>query len=740
MAMMAATALPAVAQNRRQRLTQTLRETEMKLQKAATEAEKQNLRDQAEACRHELGAKDAAGRDLTWEISYQKTLVAQLDKEIAEMEGLAKGGWGLQPMSEDLRRGCRVLARSLVLRGGAEQDGNERNRYGFAGMLLVHNAEVLDALAGEVAVVEEARKAVPDGNEHNVRRGKLDRGLGAARDIIDLSRRVQSGQMSVGHGELRRLADRLNRIRESVEYLKAPPPSASPPPGPSPEQQARRRADLLATRITAIEPHQKTMAADLLRYLDLVRFGLTQDQTRGLAMTLLGYMERGVTVCESITSSPIADEAYRDSRLETLGAAVAKMGDRATRNEGYRTLRDLENNDRIRRRLETFPTPRPPRSAILRGVMWAQDVLRTRGDDEDHRRAGKIRGAAGQLAWRGEQFFANEKPKNRYLLAAYRHGMKELESRLYRAGETVAQHAGDAERALWDAHNTINELEGVRQTDSAMKTLARYTTVSDTIGKRSGVLALQLFDTIRNNDGPARNRLRDYRDAFTLARDFYQSQVRREDLAGAAKMTRGKYYPAFRMQAGKIPVMLMGLFEGNRDERNILRETLVAYRLTASVMILARAESDARMDLCRAGRQITMAPDRVLAVRKTVAPALGPVFAELGRLRGKELGDLIRPIRNPERVCRTAAAALRELQRDPTAADPLRRVIDNLRQTGYGDPGGETRQRWEVSWHLNQALEAYARGFPHTGDYHASRLDYRNPLYNVSLERQKGKN
>lgn len=273
-----------------------------------------------------------------------------------------------------------------------------------------------------------------------------------------------------------------------------------------------------------------------------------------------------------------------------------------------------------------------------------------------------------------------------------------------------------------------------------MKALAVYMTVGDTLRRRSGVLALQLFDTVRNNDGPSRNRLRDYRDALTLARDFHQSLIRREDFAAAAKMTRGKYYPAFRAQAGKTPVMLMGIFEDNHDERNILREALVAYRLMASVMILARAESDARMDVCRAGRQITMVPDRVQVVRKTVVPTLGPVFAELGRLRGSDLGDLIRPIRSLERVCRTAAAALLEIERDPTVGDRLHRVIDNLRQTGHGDPGGERRQRWDVSWHLNQTLDAYAQAFPRTGDYHASRLDRRNPLYNVSLESQKGKN
>jgi hypothetical protein len=241
---------PAAAQDWRERTTNLLEEAEERLVEETDEAEKQRLRRKIEYYRHGLGYRDHHGRKLLWQVSYQKRLLKPLDQEIARMESMTKGGWGLASKSDDCKRAVRIIARNLLQRSDREQDENERHRYGFGGMLLVHNADVIDALLVELPKVQEARKAKGDAQDRGTR--TLDRGLGAANGLVDMARRIADGKMQMGHGELGRLCANLGQISAAADHARTGKLPALPPDPKEAQKKVAAEIDDLRQRASAL--------------------------------------------------------------------------------------------------------------------------------------------------------------------------------------------------------------------------------------------------------------------------------------------------------------------------------------------------------------------------------------------------------------------------------------------------------------------------------------------------------
>ena len=729
---------PVLAQNRRERLTRLMREAELKVEKAATEAEREETRDVVESYRHELGYRDAEGKSIGWSIGYQKSLIASLGATITEMEGNSKGGWGLLPLADDAGRAWRILAKALLERSDREPDWNERCRYGYAGMLLAHNAEVLDALLSELPKIEAVRKAVPEGDEHADRRRILNNALaGGAHALVRLCRSVSAGQTALGHGEIRDMWNRLSRIRSAAALVRGEVQDSGAEKSADEAAETAaylERVDAVSARIDGLKASGPEMGERLAHYVAQVRFGLGVAEARPLAVSLLDHVERAVSLWESVAGSEIVSEGRRKQMEEELGAAVGRMGDRSTRDEGYRNIRDLENSDRTRRRLEGLPVVATAvKRGLWRGREWADGVLAPPGDDGEHQLAGKLRHVLDLLAWRAERLYAASKPADRYLDAAYRKGMGALASRLGAAAQGAADHSPESERLAWEAVNTINDLESVQSTDDALGRVGEHISVSDVVQKACGLVAARLFDADRGNDGAARRRLGDARDALTLVRHFCEAGLSRAGLAEAAKVSRGKYYAAYRGQSGRSLLVLKTVLEGSREERDRLRDILPLYQLTAECVILGRAEAEGDLWRCRVAKWVTLEAEGLGTLRSEARDRLGEVFSELSKGRVQDNQSLVSPIRSHELVLRTATAALLESRREAASADRLGMVLENLRRTSEGDPGREARQRWQVSWHVNQAMEACGKGYRRTGDYHAGALGRNNPLLGVAL-------
>jgi len=742
LAALALAAGPVTAQDQRQRLTQRIQELTLQLEKSVNPAEKADLEDQIEACRHELGRNDANGQKLTWTVSYPKTLCEALSAQITELEGQGKSGWGLVPLGDDVRRAWRILARTMLDRAENEGDVGERERYALAGMTLVHNADLIDAAAAELTNVEAARQATPEGPEHAYRRSMLDRGLNGGRGVISLCRRVMGGQVQMGHGEIRELSNRLEQMRSSAEYLKTQPEpgGAAPPADNSAVEALLQRVADVSGRIGKLKGASEALKAQLTKYVEMVRFGVGEDVARPMASEMLGHLERAATLWESLSASEFAPESYVAGRQKQLADALAMIDNRDTRGQAYGQIFDLERRDTPRRRLEGTPLARAVRESLLRGYEWAEEAARTAANDEARRTPERIQFVVNHISWKCEQLFGDPKPADRYLLAAYRNGLKELDTKMAQLATLVATRNPDAERVLWEADGLINEIRSVVQTDQAIAALEPLSPVSDTVRKACGTLALQLFDGDANNDNEARNRLREGRDALDLVRAFREASLSRAEVAEAATLTRGKYYPLFRAQAGRDMQVVAQTLAGSYDDRNQLRQMLPAYRLIAEWGILKRAAESGELDRLRAARWLTMPSAAVDQVRQGQGEILKSLFDELTRVRREDVDRVIDPVRSPERLLRTAAAALMELKRRDPPQDRWADLLDNLRRAAVGDPGQDARNRWRVSWHLNQALEARSRGYHRTSDFHVGQMQGGNPLASVPLVTKEEQN
>jgi len=743
-AVLAAAVPPACGQDRRRKLTELMKETQLRIQKAVTDDEKQAAADLLESCRHELGIRDADGKKLTWDVSYHGALVTALDAKITEMEGLAKGAWGLLPLADDTQRAWRILARQLLRQADVHGDANERRRYGFAGMLLVHNADILDRLLADLPKIEAARKATPNDDQHRPRRNTLGGGLNAAGRIVTLCRRVLDGKTKMGHGELADLSNQLRRISRASQLLAEPVAAAagaSPPAATGATEDPRlKQADELEPRIKALTAAQGDVARKLAGYLDQVRIGLAHESARPLAVKLLDHVQRAVALLESISTSDVASEAYRNQVLSRLADAVNRIAAKSTRDDGYRKIRDVERDDQQRARFDALPVAKAVKASLWQGYEWAEAAEKRPGQSPEKDLGGKLRHVLGLLAWRVERLHGEPQPADRYLAAQYRRGLKVLGDNLGQAAQPARDHLPETEGAAWEAIGTIDRLDVVRRTDAAIADARRTVSVSEPIRRACGMVASWLFDGDGGNNGRARSRLNNFRNALADLRRLHQMMLPREDRPEAARLSRGKYYSTFRAATDRALPLLKTLLEGNREEYDYLRSVLPLYRMMAEWMVLRRAQTSGDLDRCCAASSFTVDPARVYDLGRKASERLGRIFIEMAKTRREDVGPLIDPARNHEHLCRSAVAALLESMRDPNAPSRLEAVFDNLRRTSRDDPGWDIRQRWHAAWDVNQALEAYGRGYVRTGDYHARRTHGNNPLLNVPLSIDGGRN
>ncbi|MBN2584539.1 MAG: hypothetical protein JXL80_15865 [Planctomycetes bacterium] len=726
----------ATAQDTRERTTNLLEEAQERLAETTDETQRQQLLRAIELHKHRLGYRDSRDRTLTWDVSYQKRLLKSLDGEIARMESATKGGWGLASKGDDCKRAVRIVARDLLQRADQEPDENERARYGFAGMLLVHNADVIDGLMGRLEKIAEARKAA--GDTETPEKDVLVGAVSGADSLIAMARQIADKRLRIGHGELWRLRRDLDRLRAGADFVaekKLPPRPADPEEA---EKQRQAEFDELARRAQALSASQPQMAGQLSGYVEQARFGVTVERVRPVAEAILAHTRIALDLAESLTAGKTGSEGYRRRTLERLVAAVAKVDDPQQRDNAYREINQVNRDDRERRNFESMPVADSIKADLWLGMEWIDAQMSKPADDAVRQEAERLRGPLQRLWWRTRDLYAARQPQGATFKTPYQKGLKAFEGGLALVATELRDPAIGIEQKCQRLDSLISDLHLVRETGCALDDLAVSMMPSLQIRNVGQQAAAALSDDNQDNDRAARVALYGMRDAFRLLAEFYDTALPKEILPEVNVLTRGRHQQTFKKQASRAESLIKTLVERDRQEYNVLQETMPLYRLTTEVFILGVSTTkSADTEPLRAARHVTVDPALVNQVTQPAADQLADVFLQLTKITPADIGKTVWPIARCERTIRPAVAALLEVRRESVAARRLDIVIDDLEATARGEPGGNIRDRWYTSWHMNQAIEAYLRGYDETGDHHSYQLRYRDPLLNVPLSDKK---
>ncbi|HOI54686.1 MAG TPA: hypothetical protein PLP01_05520 [Phycisphaerae bacterium] len=722
----------ADAQDMRERVTALLDDAQRRLGESADELQRQQLQRHIELYKHRLGYRDFHDRPLTWNVSYQKRLVEQLDGEIARMESATKGGWGLASKGDDARRAVRIVARDLLRRADTEPDETERSRYGFAGMLLVHNADVIDPVLDALAKVTEARKAAGDADSPE--RAVLGRALAGADSLIAMAQQVAGNQLRIGHSELWRLARDLDRLREGAAFVidgKLPP---APAETVSDDDRRKAECDELAGRAAALATAEPALAAHLAAYVEQARFGLTVERVRPVAEAILAHVRTALDVAESLVAGKVGSPAYRRAVLDRLAAAVAGIDQPERREAAFGEVRRIDGDDRLRRQFESMPMADAVKADLWLGMEWIQSQMSKPPDDQLRQEAERLRDPLQRLWWRTRDLYAATQPQNAHFKAPLAKGLKVLEAAMAQIGKDLRSPVIGIAQKCWRLDALINDLHLVRRAGCDLDALTGDAMPSSSIRSVAQQAAAALCDDSPDNDNAARPVVQAMADAFRLLVEFHGTTIPRDGLADVNLLTRGRHAATFKKQASRCESLIKTLVEGNRQEYDVLRSTMPLYQMTAAAVVLGASGAPAGdVDRLRAARHLTADP---ALVRQAVRPAvdrLAEAFLQLTRIAPAELDNTVRPVAVGERLARPAAAALVELRRDAAAGSRMDLVVADLQAAARGDPGNNVRDRWLVSWHLNQAVEAYLAGYEETGDFHGDELRRRNPLLTVRL-------
>jgi len=722
----------AAAQDVRERVTALLEDAQRRLSQSTDDLQRLQLQRHIELYKHRLGYRDFHDRPLSWDVSYQKRLLELLDAEIARMESATKGGWGLASKSDDARRAVRIIARDLLRRADTEPDETERSRYGFAGMLLVHNADVVDPVLDALAKVADARKAAGDADSPE--RAVLDRTLAAADSLIALARQVSGNQGRIGHGELWRLARDLDRLRQGAAFVldgKLPP---APAAAVSDDDRRKAECDELAGRAAALAASEPALAARLTGYVEHARFGLTVERVRPVAEAILDHVRTALDVAEGLVAGKVGSPAYRRAMLDRLAAAVAGIDRPEDREAAFGDVRRIDGDDRLRRQFESMPVADAVKADLWLGIEWIESQMSKPPDDQLRQEAERLRDPLQRLWWRTRDLYAATQPQNTHFKTPLAKGLKVLEAAMAQVGKDLRNPVVGIAQKCWRLDAMINDLHLVRRAGCDLDALTGDAMPSSSIRSVAQQAAAALCDDNPDNDNVARPILQAMADAFRLLVEFHGTTIPREGLAEANLLTRGRHAATFKKQASRAESLIKTLVEGNRLEYDILRSTMPLYQMTAAAVVLGPSGAAAGdTDRLRAARHVTADPALVRQVVQPAADRLAEAFLQLTRITPAELDNTVRPVAVGERLARPAAAALVELRRDAAAGSRLDLVVADLQAAARGDPGNNVRDRWLVSWHLNQAVAAYLAGYEETGDFHGDELRRRNPLLAVPL-------
>lgn len=719
---------PAEGQDPRRQATERMRETELKIEKAASDQERQALRDRLEAYRHELGYRDADNRHLQWEVSCQRQLIERLDREIRDAEGQGKGGWALVPLADDVRRAWRIIARDLLQRSDSEHNSRNRQQYGFTGILLARNADVLDALAARLTEIEAALKKLPDDDAHRDLRRRLGGGWRAGQRFRDLGRDVRDNRQPIDFGKIDELGRRLRQLHAAVVALDdmgSGSAQASEDDADDDESDAalERRMEAVRTRAKSVAETLPEVAGHVTAYLGQVAVGLEHEAARPLALELLQNLERATAAAASIAESRVLPDDERTAAVERLTGAVELIGKPDRRDDAYGELRRIERDQRQRELFDRIPASDDACRALWQARQWAEKKFDPKAPDSPERQLyEKTRNSLNRLAWQARD--AGDRPllDDRYLAAAVRDGRRMLTQRIERAAESARAHSAEIEQAVWDVEHVLNELNRVYDVDDSLRRAAHHAPVADALRRAAAVYARDLFDDDRSNDGYARRRLNDFRDALDLVGEFHAIAAERGDRSEAMRLSRGKYYSLQRVHASRTPLLLKSSLEGDRAESDALRDVMPVYRLTAECLALTRAEAAGTLDRLRVVERFTADPQAVSTRAAQAAQLLPEVFLALSKARPEEVDDAVAPVINAELLLRAPVVALVTVGEQ--SYDRPGALLAALRDAGQDGPPNWMRYDWAIAWHANQALAALAADYPQTAAYHTSQLAY----------------
>jgi len=423
--------------------------------------------------------------------------------------------------------------------------------------------------------------------------------------------------------------------------------------------------------------------------------------------------------------------------LERLLGALKRLDNPDERQGGYGEIKRIERDDQVRRRIETLPLAESTRANLWLGMEWIDGQMSKPPDDEARQEADHLRGPLQWLVRRVGDLYKAEEPSAGTFKAPYRKGIKFFESALATVSKEVRQPKPDTHQKCQRLYGVIGDLNTVGDASRALESLSRHMKPATSIRSVAQQAAGKLFNNNHDDDRKARQVLRAMRDSFGLLAEFYDTTLPRKALLEANRLTRGKYQAVFKKQAGRSGSLIKTLVENKDAEYKFLKGSLPLYRMTAEWIVFHGAARQGAADRLRAARSLTADPKLIEEMARPVADQLGEMFALLPKTKPDQVGGLFWPVASRERALRSAVLALLELQREKAVVPRLEIVIDDLRQSSRGDPGSDIRNRWRASWHLNQAVEAYARGYEKTGDHHLFYLMRQNPLLKILLSDDK---
>ncbi len=721
----------AQAQQRREQLTALMEETALKLEKSADEQERKALHDQLESYRHELGYRDAQGREVKWDVSYQHTLIARLDEQLKTPPPAGK----LLP-NVQAKRSWRIVARQVLTQAQTENDEYQRLRCAHFAALLMHNADIIDQLLDEWPKIDAARKALAEDAPDDLR-NKLNQAVGAYGQLSRLSTRFATGNLKLGSSEAWQVRQQLQRIKTGIDVAdgkvtaeEAPDPDYVPP---EMNEDQLKRADQLQERLDRLNRQQSELAETLTSYLQQVRIGLEHPRARSLAITLLQHLQYATELAETLGTTGAAPADYRKAQLQQLSDSVQLIAKQDERQKAYNQIRQQHYQDRHRRNFDQLKFP-PSLKAALWNVYHKADSNADSEDENQRNISRNIRGEMENVVYRAARASTKEPVQERTLAVVELRLIKALEADFAQALPVLRSFNDQSASAIWPIRSRLENIERLGRIDSDISQHETYLPLPPLLRKAFGQAASMLVDADSQNDSQARTSLIRLQNGLQLITQFHQTARPQAWFAAPMAGTAGRNIATARQaQSARLMQMIRLYVEGNNAERDALLNTMPIYRASAHLAIINKAEEEKNLHLMTVGDKLSFDPQLFRPIIERAANNLiPPLLPHLGRSADPTFAELALDLKLNEQVASAAILALQHRRRQENRPGKIDLLLNELRHTASGDVSQHV-DRWRASWHANQAADAWRQQYNLTATVHAREISNRWPLSSIPL-------
>ncbi len=726
------TGLAAPLRADRERLTEDIERTRIRILKEQDPEKRRELAEHLERCLHELGPFDAAGLRVHPKAMWRDRCLVHLEETVDRLAPRV-----LEPSPETLA----LEARYHTARMGAEclrrawPSGRRLPKYLYDAFTqyCANNEPLLGRVFDGIGAWAVKVEAMP---ADAANRAAFAEAVAQARAGVDqmagayvqftttepLDRRARAKIVdSVGLfvGGLLALQEAHATCRElsgdaDTEDEEEATPAEEVGLGPDGEAKLARIREVAAILPTD-DGHWADIAQGMLEFATLAEKGSRVPTTQRRALELLHYTHLLADYLGGLLTSKAFYPEYLARRPRHIAYALRHIREKRRRQRGYSTIRRMVGGDRERHVLEASPLSPQACIGYLKARRLPAGVFGSgregAGRHYDFGRA--RRDALASLARIAKTSTDGMTPRMKPVYAKFRVAfLREVEA---------AGRATDAE-TCYRAHRTAGErarnLDLLLDADEAVKAVARYAP------SRAGGMYAQIIhmaEVLYGGSATARKavrvRMEEYVTPFRglAAVEFPE----REDLGLAMRLTAGSYAAAHQRFTKEVTAAIIEAARGSpRPLQGALRARYM-FRLLRNRCLAERAPwrkmSVANLDA------FSLPPEDWAAFRKALDVRLREEFLAYGAGRPGRVDT--RPLAGWEEVYAavTGARRLTDEARLPTDTDTAR-LFQNLAQCTESVPPDETWFGWAVGYHMGEAAVSYAAGYEDVAGWHRGEI------------------